>query len=77
MQFEWPYFFSLFSLSDFWKACITVVELSTLAWFIGMLLGFLLASAKLSAARLDQRAGVDLYLVLSQRAAAGTGGVRL
>ena len=34
MQFEWPYFFSLFSLSDFWKACITVVELSTLAWFI-------------------------------------------
>ncbi|MGN7934001.1 amino acid ABC transporter permease/ATP-binding protein [Pseudomonas sp. 22447] len=51
MQFEWPYFFSLFSVSDFWKACITVVELSTLAWFIGMLLGFLLASAKLSATR--------------------------
>ena len=51
MQFEWPYFFSLFSVSDFWEACVTVVQLSTLAWFIGMLLGFLLASAKLSATR--------------------------
>jgi polar amino acid transport system permease protein len=51
MQFEWSYFFSLFSVSDFWEACITVIELSALAWFIGMLLGFLLASAKLSTSR--------------------------
>ncbi|MDY7563263.1 amino acid ABC transporter permease/ATP-binding protein [Pseudomonas sp. 10B1] len=51
MQFEWPYFFSLFSVSDFWEACITVIELSALGWFIGMVLGFLLASAKLSTSR--------------------------
>ncbi|WP_296188091.1 amino acid ABC transporter permease/ATP-binding protein [Pseudomonas sp. UBA1879] len=51
MQFEWSYFFSLFSVSDFWESCITVIELSALGWFIGMLLGFLLASAKLSTAR--------------------------
>lgn len=50
MQFEWSYFFSLFSLPSFWHACVTVIELSALAWFIGMLLGFLLASAKLSSA---------------------------
>ncbi|WP_296260048.1 MULTISPECIES: amino acid ABC transporter permease/ATP-binding protein [unclassified Pseudomonas] len=51
MQFEWSYFFSLFSVSDFWESCITVIELSALGWFIGMLLGFLLASAKLSTSR--------------------------
>jgi polar amino acid transport system permease protein len=51
MQFEWSYFFSLFSVADFWESCITVIELSALGWFIGMLLGFLLASAKLSSAR--------------------------
>jgi polar amino acid transport system permease protein len=50
MQFDWSYFFSLFSLPSFWHACVTVIELSALAWFIGMLLGFLLASAKLSSA---------------------------
>ncbi|MFW0758295.1 amino acid ABC transporter permease/ATP-binding protein [Pseudomonas sp. H11T01] len=49
MQFDWTYFFSLFADSAFWQACVTVIELSSLAWFIGMLLGFLLASAKLSA----------------------------
>ncbi|NWD68744.1 amino acid ABC transporter permease/ATP-binding protein [Pseudomonas gingeri] len=48
MQFDWPYFFSLFSMPAFWQACVTVIELSALAWFIGMLLGFVLASAKLS-----------------------------
>ncbi|EPJ84050.1 amino acid ABC transporter ATP-binding protein [Pseudomonas sp. CFII64] len=52
MQFEWSYFFSLFSISDFWESCITVIQLSALGWFIGMLLGFLLASAKLSTSRL-------------------------
>ncbi len=49
MQFDWPYFLSLFSMPAFWQACVTVVELSALAWFIGMVLGFMLASAKLSA----------------------------
>lgn len=51
MQFEWSYFFSLFSMADFWKSCITVIQLSALGWFIGMVLGFLLASAKLSTSR--------------------------
>ncbi|WP_295461842.1 amino acid ABC transporter permease/ATP-binding protein [uncultured Pseudomonas sp.] len=47
MQFDWPYFFSLFSLPAFWKACVTVVQLSGLAWLIGLALGFLVASARL------------------------------
>ncbi|MDP9780650.1 amino acid ABC transporter permease/ATP-binding protein [Pseudomonas fluorescens] len=51
MQFDWDYFFSLFTLADFWAASLTVIELSTLAWFLGMLLGFVLASAKLSSVR--------------------------
>ncbi|URM26000.1 amino acid ABC transporter permease/ATP-binding protein [Pseudomonas frederiksbergensis] len=48
MQFDWSYFISLFSKTDFWAASLTVIELSALAWFLGMLLGFVLASAKLS-----------------------------
>ena len=48
MQFDWSYFVSLFSMPAFWEATLTVIELSALAWVIGMLLGFLLASAKLS-----------------------------
>lgn len=48
MQFDWSYFVSLFSMPAFWEATLTVIELSALAWLIGMLLGFLLASAKLS-----------------------------
>ncbi|HWV08016.1 MAG TPA: amino acid ABC transporter permease/ATP-binding protein [Pseudomonas sp.] len=46
MQFEWSYFFSLFSMPAFWLACWTVVKLSALAWLIGLVLGFGLASAK-------------------------------
>ena len=38
-------------MADFWKSCITVIQLSALGWFIGMVLGFLLASAKLSTSR--------------------------
>ncbi|TLX58988.1 amino acid ABC transporter permease/ATP-binding protein [Stutzerimonas nosocomialis] len=48
MPFEWTYFFSMFSMPAFWKASWTVVKLSTLAWVIGMLIGFGLASAKQS-----------------------------
>ncbi|MBK5400552.1 amino acid ABC transporter permease/ATP-binding protein [Pseudomonas sp. TH39(2020)] len=51
MQFDWAYFVSLFTMADFWTASLTVIELSTLAWFLGMLLGFVLASAKLSSVR--------------------------
>lgn len=48
MEFDWGYFVSLFSMADFWKACVTVICLSVLAWLLGMVLGFFLATAKLS-----------------------------
>jgi polar amino acid transport system permease protein len=51
MQFEWSYFFSLFSMPAFWAASWTVVKLSSLAWIIGLVLGFVLASAKQSSSR--------------------------
>ncbi len=66
MAFEWAYFFSLFSVQAFWKACLTVVQLSTLAWTLGLVLGFLLASAKLSAhAWLRLPAGLYIWLFRS------------
>ena len=46
MPFDWSYFFSLFSMPPFWAACWTVVKLSSLAWLLGLVLGFGLASAK-------------------------------
>lgn len=51
MPFEWSYFFSLFSMPAFWVACWTVVKLSSLAWLLGLVLGFGLASAKQAANR--------------------------
>lgn len=48
MPFEWTYFFSMFSMPAFWKASWTVVKLSSMAWLIGMFIGFGLASAKQS-----------------------------
>ncbi|VXB90777.1 amino acid ABC transporter permease/ATP-binding protein [Pseudomonas sp. 8O] len=51
MPFEWSYFFSLFSMPAFWAACWTVVKLSSLAWLLGLVLGFGLASAKQAASR--------------------------
>ena len=48
MQFDWVYFISLFSMSAFWKACLVVIELSALTWVLGLVIGFFLASAKLS-----------------------------
>ena len=67
MQFDWSYFLSLFSLPDFWNACVTVVQLSALAWFIGMLLGSLLP-------QWVGRAGSepDAHAALHHRAAAET-----
>lgn len=66
MQFEWAYFFSLFSLPAFWKACWTVIKLSALAWLIGLLLGFGLASARQSASRwLRALAGVYVWFFRS------------
>lgn len=48
MSLDWEYFFSLFTMTAFWQACVTVVVLSTLSWGIGLGLGFLIASAKMS-----------------------------
>ncbi|WP_342594952.1 amino acid ABC transporter permease/ATP-binding protein [Salinicola lusitanus] len=48
MPFDWPYFLSLFSVGDFWRACVTVIQLSLLSWLIGMAIGFVLALAKQS-----------------------------
>lgn len=41
--FNWKYFKNQFINTDFWKACLTVFELSTLTWCIGVVLGFLVA----------------------------------
>jgi polar amino acid transport system permease protein len=48
MELNWTYFFSLLSMAMFWRAVVTVVELGTLSWLTGLLLGFLVASAELS-----------------------------
>ncbi|EIK94207.1 amino acid ABC transporter ATP-binding protein [Pseudomonas sp. M47T1] len=66
MQFDWSYFLSLFSMPAFWEASVTVIELSALAWFIGMLLGFGLASAKLSSVKwLSMPAAVYIWFFRS------------
>ncbi|MBJ7556213.1 amino acid ABC transporter permease/ATP-binding protein [Marinomonas spartinae] len=51
MNLDWGYFFSLFSMASFWRASITVVEISTLSWGIGLVLGFCVACAKMSTSR--------------------------
>lgn len=51
MIFDWSYFLSLFTLRDFWSACVTVIVLSSAAWGLGLVLGFLLACARMSTKR--------------------------
>ena len=41
--FNWAYLGSLFTNTDFWKAVLTVLELSTLTWIFAILWGFVLA----------------------------------
>ena len=66
MSLDWDYFFSLFTMSSFWQACVTVVVLSTLSWGIGLVLGFLLAIAKMSKHRwLSVPAGVYIWFFRS------------
>lgn len=48
MSLDWDYFFSLFTMSAFYDACVTVIILSTLSWALGAVLGFVVACAKLS-----------------------------
>ena len=52
MHFDFRYMLSLFAMPEFWRACLTVIELSALAWVIAVLAGFLLATARLSTRRL-------------------------
>jgi len=46
MHFDWNYAASLLWDTDFWKACLVVVKLSTATWVVGVAAGFVLALAK-------------------------------
>ena len=48
MELDWSYFFSLFSMGAFYRACLTVITLGVLAWGLGLVLGFGLAQAEAS-----------------------------
>lgn len=48
MSLDWDYFFSLFTMASFYKACLIVISLSLLAWALGVVLGFVVACAKIS-----------------------------
>lgn len=50
--FKWGYLGSLFLNKNFWKASLTVIELSTLTWTISLILGFMLAIAGRSKSRM-------------------------
>lgn len=45
---DWSYVISLFGDSDFWKASLTVIELSLLSWGIATVLGMLVALGRQS-----------------------------
>lgn len=45
---DWSYVFSLFSDGDFWKASLTVIELSLLSWAVATVLGMLVALGRQS-----------------------------
>ncbi|MDT0354734.1 amino acid ABC transporter permease/ATP-binding protein [Herbaspirillum huttiense F1] len=66
MALDWSYFWSLFSMGIFWRACLTVVELGSLVWVLGMVLGFLLACARTSGTRwINWAAGLYIWLFRS------------
>ncbi|AEF54338.1 amino acid ABC transporter permease/ATP-binding protein [Marinomonas posidonica] len=66
MSLDWEYFFSLFTMSAFYSACVTVIILSTLGWFLGLVLGFVVACAKMSSSRwLNLPAGVFIWFFRS------------
>lgn len=46
--FQWEYLGSLLLNKNFWAACVTVIELSTLTWLFGVVFGFILALARQS-----------------------------
>lgn len=61
MEFDWGYFFSLFSVGAFWQACITVIVVSSLSRVYWPGIRFLLACAKLSGPRW-LKVPVELYI---------------
>lgn len=50
--FDWAYLVSLFAHKDFWRASLTVVELSVVAWLLAATFGLLLAIGGRSRRRL-------------------------
>ncbi|WP_454733379.1 MULTISPECIES: amino acid ABC transporter permease/ATP-binding protein [Cupriavidus] len=63
MHFDLGYMLTLFAMPAFWKASLTVVELSGLAWLFAVVLGFPLACARMSGARM-LRVPAALYIWL-------------
>ncbi|GAA5013324.1 amino acid ABC transporter permease/ATP-binding protein [Acinetobacter puyangensis] len=61
MEFNWAYAFSLLTNHDFWKATLTVIELSVLVWVLGIVFGFVLALAKQSKFKILSK-GSSLYI---------------
>ena len=51
MTFDWHYALGLLWNADFWRAVVTVVELSVETWVLGIVLGFLVALARQSTRR--------------------------
>ncbi|MDR7379391.1 polar amino acid transport system permease protein [Rhodoferax ferrireducens] len=66
MDLDWSYFWSLFSMGVFWRACVTVVQLGSLAWGLGLVLGFFLACARISSTGwISALAGAYIWLFRS------------
>ncbi len=66
MHFDWHYALGLLWNVDFWRALGTVVELSLETWLLGIVLGFLLALARLSQRRvLREAAGLYIWFFRS------------
>lgn len=64
--FNWSYLISLLYNTDFWKAGLTVLELSTLTWIIAVVFGFLLALASQSSSFvLKKSANIYIWLFRS------------
>lgn len=61
MTFDWSYTFGLLANHEFWKASLTVIELSVLVWIIGIAGGFILALGKQSNKVLISKAS-SLYI---------------
>ncbi len=64
--FNWAYLGGLLYNTDFWQAGVTVLQLSTLTWFLAVVVGFLLALGNQSQYRvLNRAAGLYIWLFRS------------